>query len=276
MQEQQKKMHNTGDEPLVSVIIPVYNAEKYIEATILSVVNQTYKKWELLLIDNCSTDESLNKLYSYESPTIKILKTDSNSGGPAAPRNLGVKHARGEYVAFLDADDLWEDTKLEVQLHYLKTHDFVCSLASTIDENGNLREQVSPTKNKHYSFYDLVKRNRVINSSVMVSREKFLAVMFDEDPLLHAFEDYHAYMTYALLYGSVLVIGEALIVYRVMAFSLGGRISAHERFVKSMYCFIKVSLASKHDKRCFAGIVRRYLSYFTRRWKELFSSFAKP
>ncbi len=270
MKKQQKSVSDTDNEPLVSIIIPVYNAEKYIDETIHSVINQTYKNWELLLIDNCSTDSSLNKLYEYESNTVRVFKTNFNSGGPAVPRNLGIQHARGKYLAFLDADDLWEPQKLEVQLQYLQSNDFVCSLSSIIDDESKLKKRASPTRNKHYTFCDLMKRNRVIHSSVMVSRDKFSSVMFDEDVLLQAFEDYHAYMTYAFLHGPILVIGEALIRYRDLTSSLGGGMAVSERLTKSLYCLIKIILASKHYKYCSVGVVRRYLSYIRKRGKELY------
>jgi len=254
-----------GDEPLVSVIIPVYNAEKYIKQTILSVQEQTYKNWELLIIDNCSNDNTQQVISAYQGSKIRIFRTEQNSGGPAVPRNIGIKNANGKYLAFLDADDLWKDIKLEVQIPYLKKHDFVCSLASTIDAEGNVTNQAECIDNKHYEFCDMVKKNRVVNSSVIVSRDKFLTVMFDEDPLLNGIEDSHAYLTYAILHRDIFLVGESLIEYRVMMSSLGNSILGEKRLATSAYCLTKVVLANgKYD--CYlSAILMRLFRYIKKR-----------
>ena len=86
-------------EALVSIITPVYNAEKYLEETILSVINQSYKNWELLLIDDCSTDKSYEIIQKYlkTDKRIKYLKNEKNSG-PAITRNRGLENSKGEYI----------------------------------------------------------------------------------------------------------------------------------------------------------------------------------
>jgi len=252
-------------EPLVSIIIPVYNAEKYIKQTILSVQEQTYKNWELLIIDNCSDDSTLQVITAYQDSQIRIYRTERNSGGPAVPRNIGIKNANGKFLAFLDADDLWIDIKLEVQLPYLKKHDFVSSLASIIDAEGKVTNQAECVENKHYEFCDMVKRNRVIHSSVIVSRDKFLTVMFDEDPLLNGIEDSHAYLTFALQHGRIFVIGESLIEHRFMMSSLGNSILGEQRLTKSIYCVSKVTLANGKYKCYLSAILWRLLSYFKKR-----------
>lgn len=108
-------------EPLVSIITPVYNAQDYLEETILSVLNQTYYNWELLLIDDCSIDNSYKIIEKYlkKDRRIKYLKNDKNSG-PAITRNKGIEEAKGEYIAFLDSDDLWYENKLEKQINFMK------------------------------------------------------------------------------------------------------------------------------------------------------------
>ena len=94
-------------EELVSIIVPVYNAEKYIEFTINSVIEQSYNNWELLLIDDCSVDNSKSIIenYSKKDVRIKYYKQKKNSG-PAVARNRGIDLAKGRYVCFIDADDL--------------------------------------------------------------------------------------------------------------------------------------------------------------------------
>ena len=108
-------------EPLVSIITPVYNAEEFLEETILSVLNQTYKNWELILIDDCSKDDSYKIIERYlgMDKRIKYLKNEKNSG-PAVTRNNGINISKGKYIAFLDSDDLWYRDKLKKQIDFME------------------------------------------------------------------------------------------------------------------------------------------------------------
>ena len=101
---------------LVSIIMPSYNTAKYIGESIRSVQNQTYENWELIIIDDCSTDnsEEILKKYSLEDNRICYLKNEKNSGA-AVSRNRGLRKAKGKWIAFLDSDDLWDKEKLEKQ-----------------------------------------------------------------------------------------------------------------------------------------------------------------
>lgn len=103
---------------LVSVIMPVYNSESFLEESIDSVLNQTYPNWELLIVDDCSTDKSPDILtrYAMQDKRIRCFKTASPSGSPCLPRNLAIEAAKGRYIAFLDSDDCWLPDKLERQL----------------------------------------------------------------------------------------------------------------------------------------------------------------
>lgn len=126
--------------PLVSVITPCYNAEKFIDDCIQSVVSQTYHNWELLLIDDCSTDNTMEKILSYSKgdSRIKCFKTNKTSGGPAHPRNIGLSKVSGDFVAFLDADDVWLPNKLEEQVRFIIDNDlqFVYSDYEKISVEG--------------------------------------------------------------------------------------------------------------------------------------------
>lgn len=107
----------------VSIIVPVYNAIKYIEAAIDSVVRQTYPDWELILVDDGSTDGTFECMETYcralSDERIRIERTPSNTGAAGA-RNYGLSKARGRYIAYLDADDLWDETKLYKQISFAK------------------------------------------------------------------------------------------------------------------------------------------------------------
>ena len=121
----------------ISIIVPVYNAEKFIKETIRSVLSQTKQEWELLLVDDCSTDSSASIIESFDDDRIRLIKMEDNLGAYAA-RNRGVKEAEGRYIAFLDADDLWEPEKLEHEYAFMTERNagFVFTGYEFADENG--------------------------------------------------------------------------------------------------------------------------------------------
>lgn len=135
---------------MVSIIIPTYNSSFFISQAIESVLVQTYKDWEALVIDDCSTDDSANIIKSYcqKDERIKYLKTEYASGSPTLPRNIGIKNSQGRYIAFLDSDDIWLPNKLETQLHLFSDNKtvIVYSNYEKIAENGqrNSRIVVAP------------------------------------------------------------------------------------------------------------------------------------
>ena len=104
---------------LVSIVMPNYNCAKYIPETIKSVLAQTYINWELLFVDDCSTDNSVELVKKFNDSRIKIFINEKNSGA-AVSRNLALREAKGKYIAFLDSDDLWMPAKLEKQIAYMK------------------------------------------------------------------------------------------------------------------------------------------------------------
>lgn len=122
---------------LISIVVPVYNVEKFIDETISSVLKQTETNFELLLVDDCSTDGSAEAIRKYDDPRIKLFTQPSNMGAYAA-RNRGLKEAQGRYLCFLDSDDLWEECKLSHELEFMKAHDagFVFTGYEFADEKG--------------------------------------------------------------------------------------------------------------------------------------------
>ena len=104
---------------MISVIIPFKNTEKYIKECLESVLNQTYKNIEIILINDHSTDKTLNIIQKYQDKRIKILNLKEETG-TANARNLGIKKANGMYISFIDSDDIWEKDKLEKQLIFKK------------------------------------------------------------------------------------------------------------------------------------------------------------
>ena len=108
---------------LVSIIMPSYNTAQYISDSINSVLSQTYDNWELIIVDDCSTDNSIEVISSFEDSRIILLKNKNNSGA-ALSRNYALKEAKGKWIAFLDSDDVWVPEKLEKQIAFMEENDY--------------------------------------------------------------------------------------------------------------------------------------------------------
>lgn len=123
---------------LVSIIMPCYNTAKFIPASIRSVQAQTYENWELIIVDDRSTDNSVEAVKSFDDPRIRLLQNERNSGA-ALSRNYALREARGKWIAFLDSDDLWMPEKLEKQVGFMESHGchFSYTNYAEIDEDGN-------------------------------------------------------------------------------------------------------------------------------------------
>jgi teichuronic acid biosynthesis glycosyltransferase TuaG len=126
----------TNHLPLVSIITPLYNAEDYITTTLKSIQQQTYTHWEHIIVNDCSTDNSLQIVeeLAKKDARIKVITLSRNSGA-AQSRNKATELATGAYIAFLDADDLWHPEKLEKQLHYMQENNAVVSYTSYVQIN---------------------------------------------------------------------------------------------------------------------------------------------
>ncbi len=128
-----------NQDELVSIIMPSYNTAKFIKVAVNSVLAQTYKKWELIIVDDCSTDNTDEIIhFEYRDSRIRYLKNTRNMGA-AVSRNKGLKEAKGKWIAFLDSDDIWMPKKLEYQIKFMKKHkiNFSYTCYKEIDENGN-------------------------------------------------------------------------------------------------------------------------------------------
>ena len=140
--------------PLVSIITPSFNSEKFIASTIRSVQDQTYSNWELLIVDDCSTDntERIVADFTQNDNRIKFYKLTKNSGAGVA-RNQAVQMAGGKFIAFLDSDDVWKPEKLSKQTNYLISNNlpFTFSFYDCIDEEGNpINKRVEAPKTLTY------------------------------------------------------------------------------------------------------------------------------
>lgn len=128
-------------ENLVSVITPAYNSERFIAETINSVISQTYQNWELIIVDDGSTDNTVNVVKSFQEKDarIKLFENKTNKGS-AFSRNLALRNAKGRWIAFLDSDDLWHPSKLEKQIEFMSKNDLHFSYTNYCEINENSEE----------------------------------------------------------------------------------------------------------------------------------------
>ena len=185
--DRQKMAESMKDRPLISVIMPAYNAEKYIAEAIQSVISQTYTNWQLLIIDDCSTDRTAEIAEEFEKSDqrIRVLRNPQNIG-VAKTRNRGFDLAKGEWLALLDSDDRWHKEKLEKQLALADNSDadiIYCSYALT-DENG---KHLSDYKVPQITTYcDMLKEcvlscSTVLLHSRILTNHRFLYDYYQED-----------------------------------------------------------------------------------------------
>lgn len=156
-------------EELISIITPTYNCGKFIGETIESVLNQTYQNWEMIIVDDCSTDNTRDVVDSYiaRDGRIKYHLLEVNSGAAVA-RTKAMEIAVGQYMAFLDSDDLWFKDKLKRQLAFMKENGYslTCTAYEHIDENGKPLNKVAKTKQKT-NYNGVLLSCPVGNSTVM-------------------------------------------------------------------------------------------------------------
>ena len=179
------------DDPIVSVIMPAYNMERYINQAIASVVAQTMTQWELLIIDDCSTDSTLEiaGTWAERDARIRALCNESNSG-VARTRNWGIELARGRYIAFMDSDDVWRPEKLKKQLEKLSVDkaDFSYCSYAIIDAFGK-QTRADYLVPEHVTLSDQLKENAIQLSSLLICAEalqdiRFTTSFYHEDYVL--------------------------------------------------------------------------------------------
>lgn len=181
---------------LVSVIIPTYNREKLLKRCIKSVLNQSYKNYEIVVVDNYSDDNTANVIHDINSDRIKFFQIN-NEGVIAKSRNFGIKNAQGKYIAFLDSDDWWDKEKLKQCLSYMSDCDFVYHNMKQIKDNKekNLRMR---SINKPYFDDLIINGNAIMTSSVVTKKEVLIkSHLFNESEIYRGWEDYELWLKIA-------------------------------------------------------------------------------
>ena len=181
---------------LVSVVIPSYNHAHFLMQTLQSVIDQTYTNWEALVIDNHSEDNTDSVVNSFKDTRIKLLKIN-NGGVIAASRNLGIQHAQGEWVAFLDSDDYWKEDKLEICADFLnKNNQYVgiCHSEDWSSKDNKFIKNYGPEKN--FTFKRLLTKGNCISLSAMVVKKSIIVDVnnFSENTEFITAEDYDLWL----------------------------------------------------------------------------------
>lgn len=212
----------------VSVIIPCFNAAPFIGKTIESVLAQTYSSFEVIVVDDKSTDESVELVESYArtDPRVKLIRMRKNAGAPAAPRNLGLVAACGDWVALLDADDLWHPRKLELQMQALKAHSaLMCSTQMKDFRDGDqiiFEPPPVPLQVERVTLRQQLLKYRTPTSSIVVAREFMRRHSFNEDPSYKAREDTDCFIRVHENMPFSIKIVHPLVFYRQQASQISG------------------------------------------------------
>lgn len=159
-------------EDLISIITPCYNAENYIQKTYDCILAQTYGNWEWIIVDDCSTDDSVKIINTFDDERVKLI-VSSNNSGPAIARNIGIDKAKGEFVAFQDSDDLWEKVKLEHQINFMKLKQ--CAFSFTGYEFANIKGIPNGKKvfvPEYMKYQDALKNTTISTITVMFDLKK--------------------------------------------------------------------------------------------------------
>lgn len=206
---------------LVSIIMPAYNAEKTLPRAVASALAQTYYNFELIIIDDCSTDSTrqLARQYSSQDPRVRLLTNERNSGA-SQTRHNGVSQARGQWLAFLDSDDAWAADKLEKQICAQNRFDadLIFTGSAFMDSEGNAIDWTLHVP-ETIGYRKLLKQNLISNSSVLVRKDRYLECECLSDGL---HEDFVCWLR--MLRGGALARGidEPLLIYRLSASSKSG------------------------------------------------------
>lgn len=230
--------------PRVSVIVTTYNRAGLLAETISSIFSQSYTDFELIVVDNCSSDDTKAYLDGVEDSRLRVF-SNANNGVIAVNRNFGIARAQGTYIAFCDDDDLWESEKLRLQVNLLDARPEVAlcySNASTFCGNRILNSRMVGRRVRRNHFFSLLRGNFIPNSSVIVRRDVFESEgVLNTNPALR--EDYEMWIRIARTH-ELFGIDEPLIRYRVHPSNIAGNRAGETlramRTLRSVAGFLKL------------------------------------
>lgn len=210
--------------PIVSIIVSTYNRKEYLKDTIISILNQTFQNFELLVVDDGSTDGTNLFIETFKDKRIKYFRT-KNWGGPAKPRNIGIQHAKGDFIAFCDDDDLWKPDKLRIQMGVLlntKHPIGICFTNFEYLQNGEvsgIHKYKKWYKNLTFNRFILSNGCVALSSAIINKRVLNNLSLFTEDKELIAFEDYD-FFARILKAHKAIYLEDVLLTYRLHSGSL--------------------------------------------------------
>jgi teichuronic acid biosynthesis glycosyltransferase TuaG len=212
---------NGNENSLVSVIMPVYNGDKYIAEAVQSVLEQTYQNFEIVIVDNYSTDNTETVVRSFTDSRIKYYKF-SNAGIIAKARNYAIQQSVGEIIAFLDADDVWEHDKLAVQLPHLLNYNVAAVASNYVPIGGNPQcfqalNLILKTKEYLDFSYEAILIENFIVTSALITRKSFIVSVngFDENRNLCFIEDWELWVRLAHVFGKIRILSYKSTKYRL-------------------------------------------------------------
>ncbi|MHA1074052.1 glycosyltransferase family 2 protein [Enterobacter ludwigii] len=212
---------NDDAKPLVSIITATFNSEKFIIDTFRSIQAQTYENWEWIITDDCSTDRTMEILHELQKsePRIKIYKNKENYGA-AVSRNNSLKYRKGDYIAFIDSDDIWYPDKLKRQLDFMgEDIDFSFTSFEMVDEAGLPYNRIIDHKPlTPLSYKDMLKKNATLGCSTVILR----ASAFNEIkmPLIRTGQDYATWLSLLKTNKKAYLFPEVLTKYRIVKGSI--------------------------------------------------------
>jgi len=215
--------------PTISVVVPAYNGERTILETIKSIQQQTFSDFELIVINDGSTDRTLEPLATVEDPRLKVFSYE-NGGLPVA-RNRGIARSTGEFITFIDADDLWTPDKLELQLAALQQHPeagVAYSWTLVMDEKG---EGFYPGKSVSFEgnvYPQLLLSNFIASGSNVMLRREAITSVGEFDPTLRSCEDWDYWLRVAALW-SFVVVPKYQILYRQSSGAMSSKVEVMEK-----------------------------------------------
>ena len=203
---------------LVSVITPTYNSADFIDATIKSVLDQTYRNWEMIIVDDCSDDNTISIVSQYRAKDsrIQLICLDENSGAAVA-RNAAIEVAKGRFIAFVDSDDYWVPEKLEKQLVFMKKRNVSFSFSgyTTITEQDEIIDYIKPPAK--VTFRKMLKHNYISCLTAIYDTKPYGKVYM---PLIKKRQDYALWLMLLQKFDSAYSLQESLAFYRIRKQSL--------------------------------------------------------
>lgn len=198
---------------IVSIVMPAYNCDSFIKQSIESVINQTYKNWELIIINDCSTDKTEEIIKSYSDKRITTYKNNKQKG-VSYSRNKGISFCSSEWIAFIDSDDIWENNKLEEQLEIVSNNkEFIFTGSKFINENGKQIKYIQNVPEK-ININELLKQNLISCSSVLINKKHLINHPFPEG-IENIHEDYAAWLEILKDIDYAYGINKPLLTYRI-------------------------------------------------------------